>query len=295
MKIVCFGDGLGNQMFQYAFYLELQRRYPDEEILMDIFNIYGSHIHNGFELDRVFNVKKHECTSDDAKRLLDYCPIINNKYWLINKGYRIRNILGMKKDTMFYQKDATMFYPEVFMVAQGKSFLYRGNWVNEQYFSSIREEIACKFSFPPVEDDYNLNILEQMRYNNSVSIHIRGGDYIQSPLYSLSEEYYARAIRHIEEHIINPAYYIFTDDPEYVRKAFPMFQECIIVSGNQGMDSWIDMFLTSQCKHNIIANSTFSFWGAYLNQNKEKIVIAPAKSAPQFTNPFACDNWIMID
>lgn len=294
MLIVCFGDGLGNQMFQYAFYKELQKRYPSETVKMDIFNIYGSYIHNGFELEKLFGIKSNECTEEESLSLLEYCPIVNKKYWLRNKISRINDLLGRKKGTTFYQKDATEYYSEVFCLEKGQSMLFRGNWVNEKYFENVKQELKDIFVFPKIESKKNLNVLERIENSNSVSIHVRRGDYLQSGMHNLSLNYYKQAVKIIKEKLSYPQFYVFSDDSDFIRDNFDFIGDYLIVEGNKGENSWIDMFLMSKCKHNIIANSTFSFWGAYLNSNNSKIVIAPEMAAPQFKNPFACTEWMII-
>ena len=294
MLIVCFGDGLGNQMFQYAFYLQLQRLYPTQNIKMDIFNFYGDDIHNGFELDRIFGIIKNECTQEELEELIDYCPIVGNKYKIRNKLYRIKQILLRKRNsTVIYQTDATIFNSQV-LELNFKSKILRGNWINEKYFDLVKNELSDIFCFPTVKDHYNKSVLDDVQQTKSVSVHIRRGDYVESSMISLLDRYYNEAIEYISEKQGKCKFFFFSDDADYVKEHFGHLDNICIVDGNRGSDSWKDMFLMSKCKHNIIANSTFSFWGAYLNKNREKIVIAPSKAAPQFENAFACYDWVKI-
>ena len=121
-------------------------------------------------------------------------------------------------------------------------------------------------------------IMERMKSENSVSIHIRRGDYVQKARYKnlfnqLTLEHYARAIEIIKEKVENPSFYIFSDDPDWVKENLKV-ENATYVSHNSGDDSWQDLMLMACAKHNIIANSSFSYWGAMLNNNENKIVIS---------------------
>ena len=294
MFVVCFGDGLGNQMFQYAFYYALKQKYKNNTVQMDIFNIYGGNIHNGFELNSVFKIKTDECSLRNAMILSDYCPKHTHKYWLINKFYGLRRYLLGIKDSFITQDDPTCYYDEVFHLSELKSYLFRGNWVNVKYFQDYSDEIATIFTFPELQGEKNLHYAEEMQNSNSVAVHIRRTDYKNSGMINLFPEYYKRAKQIIEEKVQNPKYYIFSDDLEDISDYLVFFDDFTLVSGNTGKESFRDMQLMSLCKHNIIPNSTFSFWGAFLNKNPDKIVIAPDKAHVKFRNPFACPEWTII-
>ncbi len=173
--------------------------------------------------------------------------------------------------------------------------MFKGNWINEKYFQEYRDELMNIFTFPPFDDDQNRLYMNEILAANSVSIHIRRGDYLQSPLYTLGIKYIQTAVQIINQKVNTPKYFVFTDDPEYVSKHFSFIDNMTVINGNKGKKSFRDMQLMSLCKHNIIANSTFSFWGAYLNRNTDKIVIAPRKAANKLKNPFACNDWIKIE
>ncbi len=295
MMVVCFGDGLGNQMFQYAFFYSLKKRYSSSYIKMDINYIYGSAMHNGFELDSVFGIKREECAHAEALILADYFPQYLKRYIPINFFHKVRRVLLGVKKTFIVQEDATVFYPEVYQLNPLYSYMFKGNWINEKYFQEYRDELMNIFTFPPFDDDQNRLYMNEILAANSVSIHIRRGDYLQSPLYTLGIKYIQTAVQIINQKVNTPKYFVFTDDPEYVSKHFSFIDNMTVINGNKGKKSFRDMQLMSLCKHNIIANSTFSFWGAYLNRNTDKIVIAPRKAANKLKNPFACNDWIKIE
>lgn len=295
MFVVCFGDGLGNQMFQYAFYKSLQYKYPNNTIKMDIFHIYGKQIHNGFELNSIFGITPNECGKRTALLLSDYFPMYEKKFRFLNKLQGVRRYFFGIKESYICQDDPTCYYDEVYHLSQLKSYIFRGNWVNEKYFLDLRNQLLMDFQFPEFTEENNINYANEMNTTNSVSVHIRKGDYINSGMINLTTKYYEIAKRLIESRISNPKYFIFTDDKEAIKDYLKIFEGSFtIVEGNTGNKSYRDMQLMSICKHNIIANSTFSFWGAYLNKNIQKVVIAPNKAKGDFRNPFAMSDWIIL-
>lgn len=294
MFVVCFGDGLGNQMFQYAFYKALIKHYPENEVYMDIFRIYGKHIHNGFELSNVFGIQSKEAQLAKVLRLADYWPNVKLSYKVMNKIHALRRYLFGKKMSHISEDDPTAYYPEVFSLSTLQSYLFCGNWVNEQYFHDCKMSLIKDFTFPELTDERNMQFASLMRRSESVSVHIRKGDYVNSPMLNLSIGYYKLAKKKIEEKIDNPQYFIFTDDKNAIEEYLALFENGIVVTGNFGKQSFKDMQLMSICKNNIIANSTFSFWGAYLNKNSDKLVVAPNKAKFDFRNPFACPEWTII-
>jgi len=145
-------------------------------------------------------------------------------------------------------------------------------------------------------DVRNIEILKEVCERTSVSIHIRRCDYLQTPFKDVSTiEYYKKAINYIEERIEKPFYFIFSDDIVWVKQNFDI-PNSMIVDNNKAKDSWKDMYLISKCKHNINANSTFSWWGAWLNDNTEKIVITPRKFSLLYeSNDIYPESWVKID
>lgn len=294
MFVVCFGDGLGNQMFQYAFYKSLQQTYPENDVFMDIYRIYGKHIHNGFELTDIFGIPRNEVQLVYSLRLADYWPDTKLYYKVMNKIHNLRRHIFGIKPSHIKQDDPTGFYKSVFELEDSKSYLLCGNWVNEKYFENVKEEVIKDFQFPPITDEHNMEYLNQIQESESVSVHIRKGDYIGSAMINLGVDYYKLAKKELELRVKNPKYFIFTDDKNAISEYLELFDEYVIVEGNSGNQSFRDMQLMSNCKHNIIPNSTFSFWGAYLNKNPEKVVIAPSKAKHDFRHPFACADWTVI-
>lgn len=293
MVIIGFGCGLGNQMFQYAFYLSLKKRHPELEVKADIYYAFSKE-HNGFELDRVFGINLPGCTRKERKKYSDI-PIRKTKFTQII--IRLKHSLGVYKKSFYHQPDYTEYFPDVYQISRSQPKYLLGIWANENYFKDLKAELQLdifKFQLPLNKSSkiYKQHILGSC----SISIHVRRGDYIQYGNYVLGKAYYSKAIAYMEEHLQSKIqYFVFSDDMSYARNLFSDMSNVEYVVGNDGNNSWMDMYLMSLCQHNIIANSSFSFWGAYLNKNKDKIVVASNKPFVRCKCPFVCDSWIVIE
>ena len=152
-----------------------------------------------------------------------------------------------------------------------------GYWQSEKYFSFIEEKIKAEFTFKIEIDDINKKYLEEMNKVESISLHVRRGDYLSSPSLNVcTEKYYENAITYFRERIENPIFFVFSNDIEWCRQNING-KDIKYINVNKGERSYNDMRLMSACKHNIIANSSFSWWGAWLNSNAQKIIVAPNK------------------
>ena len=253
-KKIFITGGLGNQMFQYAFFLSFKEKGIKTKI--NTFSYTNSTIHNGLELERVFDIKVPPKENKIAylwhKFIYKFCP----------KG-------------IVYKDKIMTFNPRVY---ETKCLYLRGYWMNEEYFKSIEELIRTTFTFHHIDNE-NYLLANIIRNNNSISIHIRRGDYLLNSIYNVCDEnYYRKAINLMCEKVNNPIFYVFSDDPEWCANFITRFNiNYQIINSNQGKNSYKDMYLISNCNHNIIANSSFSWWGAWLNKNKSKIVIAPSR------------------
>lgn len=293
MIIIGFGAGLGNQMFQYAFYLSMKRRYPQVEFKADMQYAFAN-AHNGIEIDKVFGIKLTNCTLRERKKLSE----IPLKRTIITRAVgKIRNTIGIHKKSFYHQPDNTEFFSEVYNFSAHDDKYLLGVWANEEYFRSLKDELQTQsfiFKLPLNErsKEYKQHILN----TESVSIHVRKGDFVQCENHIMSKRYYSKAMEYIESHLqCEIQYFVFSDDMEYAKELFCDILNAEFVVGNNGNDSWMDMYLMSLCKHNIIANSSFSFWGAYLNRNEDKIVIASNKPFRGCKNPFTCMGWVTLD
>ncbi len=211
--------------------------------------------HYGFELQRVFGIK--EKTDNFNRRSLNSLC-----FRLLNKT--IPNMVCYEDDSVYNAE--LLFKPRKYI---------KGFWQDERYFNAIRQRVIEVFKFRDI-DECNLAVAEELKNCNSVSLHIRRGDYITYGFPIVDVEYYKRAIEYVSDRILNPVFYVFSDDccaAESLMRNIGVGY--ILITHNKGNDSYKDMYLMSQCQHNIIANSSFSWWGAWLNQNKDRIVVAP--------------------
>jgi hypothetical protein len=155
-----------------------------------------------------------------------------------------------------------------------------GYWQSEKYFIDIVSVIRSDFAFPIYGiTPENMTIIDAVKSSMSVSIHVRRGDYVSSSAASERHGicppfYYQRGMEIMTERLKDVVFYVFSDDTEWAKKNIQhKTQPCYIIE--TGQRSWVDMYIMSQCQHHIIANSSFSWWGAWLNPDPEKIVIAP--------------------
>lgn len=293
MIIVSIGGGLGNQMFEYAFYEMLKVKYPHTQIKLDIMHTWG-YAHNGYELERIFGCKGEDCTTEELKKLSDFYPKDGAHYKLGDFLFKVRRKLWGEKKTCIKQKDFTEYDDKFYHLDSEHSYYLWGVFSNCHYWTGRESYIRQVFTFPEITEEQNKVWKQKIQETNSVSIHIRHGDYVSWGVKILSEEYYRTAMRIMEEKIDNCHFFVFTDDPEYVRATYADKENLVVVEGNSGTNSYRDMQLMSYCKHNIIANSTFSFWGAFLNDNPDKIVIASKEPYTGCSVPFACDDWMLL-
>lgn len=273
MVSVLMSGGLGNQMFQYAFYLSLKHRSIECSIDTSMFE--NIRMHNGFELSRVFGIDNPEPKHS----------FIHRKWIQFIRRYKPSMLVNC--DTI-YKYDENVY-------KSSKKYLI-GDWISVRYFDSIIDDIRKTYNFKGIHK-YNLEKARCMHESNSVSLHIRRGDYLNLPNYCVCDEkYYLDAIELIKTKVEKPTFFVFSNDPVWSAKFVSgLGVDYHIVNCNQGQDSYQDMYLMTQCKHNIIANSTFSWWGAWLNHNKDKIVVAPNKWFRNNNNNANCPGWELIN
>lgn len=287
MDVVVFFNGLGNQMSQYAFFLK-KRAINSSTAYINICKE-----HNGLELNRIFNLN---IKSTIKERVL----FLIFKFLIVKKLGIFRSIiktLGIKADII--DENFNYNFKEEFLQSSEHLSFYYGGWPSEKYFLSVKEQVLDVFVFPKFEDPENLKCEREIKLNNSVAIHIRRGDYLSAENMELfgrvcTKEYFETAILLMEEQIKEPHFYIFSNDIPWV-EANLKFKKYTVIDFNSGNNSWKDMALMSKCKHNIISNSTFSWWGAYLNANPEKIVISPSRYLNNdITTDFYPEDWIRL-
>ena len=253
--------GLGNQMFQFAMGYSIARKY-NVELSLDLKRFTRRQDHNGFELQKVFDVyTKVKFLNNPLRfRFINFKEVLNK----IDITYHNFNEL------QFQYTDKILDIP--------KHTKLNGYWQSELYFKGYAREIKKIFSFTKQLNKKNLLIANKIIQNNSISIHVRKGDYLLQKNNNHNvdlKKYYFKAIENTSKFYNKPKYFIFTDDPLWVTENFTLDYSFEVVDINHGAESFLDMHLMSLCKSNIIANSSFSWWGAWLNNNKDKIVYAP--------------------
>lgn len=265
--------GIGNQMFQYAAgrALSLER---GELLRLDVSGFAGYGLHHGFELQRVFSCPAETADESDVRSILG---------WQFSFG--IRRIVARPGMAAFRRKGFIVephfqYWPEI-KHAPRDCYLV-GYWQSEKYFRDVASDIRVDFTFKPPLINRNAEFAGQIAKVNAVSLHVRRGDYAKNPKTNATHglcslDYYQAAIQHVAERVDQPSFFIFSDDPSWVRENLKIKFPCQYVDHNQGAESYNDMRLMSMCNHHIIANSSFSWWGAWLNPDLEKIVVAPRK------------------
>lgn len=285
--IVKFNGGLGNQMFQWAFARMLEQ-VTGIKTLMDM-SFFEKNYARPYDLS-VFRLKLNQVEDKCTKLKLDII-------WRFRKQLSGKWFFGTK----LYSEPHFQFDPNVTKI---KANTYvEGFFQSEKYFKCIENILREDFEFNVSPDFLNQETIEKIRLTNSVSLHIRRGDYVQKKRYqdtyaTCSLDYYKKGVDYIAEKCVeSPTLFIFSDDIEWVKKNLNLPYESIYVSNNTGDKSYEDMRLMSLCKHNVIANSSFSWWGAWLNSNKDKIVIAPQKwfnDASIVQTDVIPENWVKM-
>ena len=266
MKIVNIKGGLGNQMFQYAFAYVCKLKHPKEEVYIDVqhFSHYG--LHNGFELNEVFEgLKISIAPKEIIKRIALYLPHY--------KWYRILRKLRFKKQTEYLEKQDFTYDAEALYI-NGDCY-YDGYWQAYQYFTDYRKMLQAEFKFKKINEQ-SLMLARNIDNEESVGLHVRKGDYTDKGWGGICTiEYYTKAVTQILVQTKNPVFYIFSNDLNWCKQnILPLLdgRQCVLVDFNKGKESFCDMYLMAHCRYLVIANSTFSWWGAFLNQNAKQII-----------------------
>ena len=285
MIIIKLNGGLGNQLFQYSLGRKLSIKNND------IFKLDLS----GFTKDNPrsyslghFNIVENLAKKEDVAKF--------NKKGLSKLFEKIKP---------YYKKSVIKYKGYDFdqnILKLSGNFYLDGYWQSEKYFqdieNTIRKEITLK---EPLPSKY-YELINAIKNSDSVSVHIRRGDYVANKKFSkiynsLDEKYYQRAIKFIAERISDPRFFIFSDDIEWAKRNLDIPYPKIFVSGENEMKDYEELILMSLCKHNIIANSSFGWWGAWLNKNPDKIVISPDKwfnNETDSAKDLIPQNWIRL-
>lgn len=288
IRIILSG-GLGNQMFQYAAGLALMQRTKSTlQIDKQILEKKTRGTSRNYQLS-IFTINNPVKTNLIDKWIVKAYSILDKPNSFISNAFNI------------FRDEKAQYFDIKFNSSSNNTILF-GYFQNELYFDNIDDQIRHSFTFKEALKGKNEEIATLIENSDSVSIHIRRGDYLNknSNLNVLSIEYYQKAIATIAQKVPNAHFFIFSDDTDWVKQNLNIGSNAYtIIDWNTGDDSYRDMQLMSLCKHNIIANSSFSWWGAWLNNNPSKTVIAPktwykADKPNNYPKGFIPESWTII-
>lgn len=293
MIIIRLKGGLGNQLFQYA----LGRRFTAQgkDVMYDITTGYTGQSLRHYNLDH-YKVQVIPAPIEKIKEG-EAAEYKRTTYGIISKSMRYLKAKSLLKTDGIISKTSNLvksILPNTYNIGyvghilETKDGYLDGFWQSHKYIDPIRgillKEIDLK---EPIENRYP-DLITKIKETNSISLHIRRGDYVNDPTtkqvhMTFGIEYYDTALKIIREKVKNPVIFVFSDDILWARDNLKTDIPMIFVSADKTKKSdtqipdYEELMIMSTCKHNIIANSSFSFWSAWLNQNEDKIVIAPSK------------------
>jgi hypothetical protein len=264
-------DGLGNQMFQYAAGRRLAHHHGTA-LILDV-SLYAN----------------QPPTSTPRRYELNF--------------FRIQAAIAQADLVHVWRKspfttfvESELCAPEL-LNAHDNAYLV-GYWQCERYFDDIRTLIFAEFAPAGSMDKSNIITSQKIKRSISISVHVRRGDYVNNKFHTfMGLDYYRAAVAEITKKIPSPHFFVFSDDPEWCRENLDIGFPCTLVTHNVGPQAYWDIILMSRCHHNIIANSSFSWWGAWLNRNTDKIVIAPKQwfgDPTVDTRDRVPDDWIRL-
>lgn len=288
MIIIQVAGGLGNQLQQYALYRKFVRMGKEARLDLSWFDeIKGNDgeakvTSRNLELAYFDRLVYETCTREEKERLTGSDGL---------SGKLRRKLLP---STIHWFHESKMYHPEILSF---EDMYLSGYFACEKYYSDILYDLREKIQFPPSGNPLNRELAQEMRECASVSVHVRRGDYLNEENKAMfgnicTDAYYVKAMEVIREQVPDAHFYLFSDDISYVEQKY-QGEVFTVVDINHGKDSFYDMWLMSNCKHNICANSTFSFWGARLNGNEGKIMIRPTihKNSQVFRKEEMEDLW----
>jgi hypothetical protein len=258
-------------MFQYAAARALSLR-SNNSFKLDISGIEHQGVPQRCELNRIFKCHFEVASRSDIRKVLGW-----QSFPLVRR-IMSRAITNSLRHDRFVVEPHFQFWPEL-SKAPRNCYLV-GYWQSEKYFQDAESVIRNDFMFRNPLSNRNAELAEHIGKVNGVSLHVRRGDYASNPKITAMHglctlDYYRAAIQYVSERVAQPHFYVFSDDMAWAKANLKVEFPCQYVEHNKGTESYNDMRLMSQCRHHIIANSSFSWWGAWLNPSTTKVVIAP--------------------
>lgn len=273
MIIIRVMGGLGNQMQQYALYRKYESMGVEARLDLSWFDddVQETMLaKRRFELGDFSGLSMRIASGEEVK------AVLGRQFGEPESLFaRIRRKVNPDSSPVF--TETQMYHPEIF---GWKQKYLAGYWACERYYADILPVLRQEIRFPESTDPRNTELVREIERTEAVSVHIRRGDYLDAANAELfgnicTEEYYDSAVIYMKKKFPQAVFYLFSDDTEYVKARY-QGAEYRVVDWNRGADSFFDMMLMSRCKHNICANSTFSFWGARLNGHEDKVMIRPS-------------------
>jgi hypothetical protein len=301
--LVRFTGGLGNQMFQYAFAKSIASK-NNTELKFDVSLLGGDSnvkdlVVRHFDLD-VFLLQEQWASKDEIVKFNGY----DQPNLLQKVKYKIKRFSN--KFPLIIQNGHDFNIEQIKGI--GSSACIIGRWQSEDFFKENSETIKKAFDFSHfTPNTYSKEIVKQMKNGVAVAVQVRRGDYVTHPIYSkqigaLNKQYYLDAIELLTTYLstgIPVTYYFISDDINWCKKNFNFMQNAFFVEQEKSKNGYVsDLWLLTQAQHSIISNSTFSWWGAYLGETSESIIIAPKnwlREKNASSNQFVPARWIKID
>ena len=267
MIVMRLKGGLGNQLFQYALGRYLSHT-KNTTLELDTASYHIDRL-------RVYRLDSFEIVATASDRL----PFFSTEGRARHLNKVIQAVKGLfSRPFQIIRERHFSFDPSVFDCSD-QAYL-DGFWQSEQYFAPIadviRHDLRLKNPLPPVLQELS----SQIQGTNAVAVHVRRGDYVSNPITTAyhgvcSAQWYEDAAKHMMQKVVNPTFFVFSDDYEWVRENIHFDAPTVFIPPSPDGQECNDMHVMSLCQHNIIANSSFSWWGAWLNANPNKIVISP--------------------
>ncbi|WP_221391800.1 alpha-1,2-fucosyltransferase [Dyadobacter sp. NIV53] len=291
MIISKISHGLGNQLFQYAIARSMALK-QNTSLYLDL--RYYNHTY-ATDTFRSFKLNKFNINFD----LLDESPALI----YLSKSTKLFPNRSFPPFFKLVRDKQSTFEPEVLSAKSMFTYL-SGFWQTEKYFRDIKETLQKELTLKSVETEQFKVYKKQIQAENCpVSLHIRRGDYVNNTQFNnqfgfIGLDYYRNAIKFFKEKSPDCKFFVFSDDLEWVKENLNSGQDFIFVENTGENSDLEDLMLMRACHHHIIANSSFSWWGAWLNPKEDKIVIAPARwynNLPDLnTNDLVPENWIRL-
>lgn len=263
--------GLGNQMFQYAAARALSLKHG-ASLRLDLRGFKNYKLHQGFELSSIFNINAPAVSKQELKLILGW-----QSFELCSNFLRRKSLRVLRKKA-FVCEPHFEYWSGFSNI--GDNVYIDGYWQSERYFNEYSDQIRKDFTFSSPLSLENSRVASLIDAVDSVSLHVRRGDYVTNPKNKFLDvcnlTYYKNAVAEIMGTVVKPHFFVFSDDLDWVRDNIIINSEVTYVDNNRGLASCNDMRIMSLCKHNITANSTFSWWAAWLNSNAKKKVITPS-------------------